>query len=106
LRGVLQLEGLEVFAERAAHIVAAQCEFDRCFEETELIAGVVTLAVEFKRVNRTAAELVTQSVGELDLAARARFNVIDGLENIRRSPDSTCSCATSSAASIAARARS
>ena len=54
---------LQVVAEGAAEVVAAEGEFDGGFEEAEFIAGVVARAFEAHSVNGPAAEKVAEAVG-------------------------------------------
>ena len=63
------MQRFQVFPEGAAEIVAAEGQLDGGLEEAELVAGVVTLALEAEGVDGAAAQEVLQGVGELDFAA-------------------------------------
>src|SRR5688500_17602543 len=80
----LHRDGLKVLGEGGAEVVALKREFDRRFEEAELVAGIVACAFELQSVDGSVAEKVAQAVGELDLAAGAGLHGLDGLEDFRR----------------------
>src|SRR5579862_4133159 len=80
----LQLESLQVLAERTPQIPPPQGVFHRGFEKSELVPRVVTRALEAVSVDGTAVQQMLQSIGELDLATRARVDRLQRIENLRR----------------------
>src|SRR5437016_6132491 len=79
----LQLQGLEILSELAAQAVTAKRIFHSGFEEAEFVPCVVARALEAQGVDGAAAQHVAESVGELNLAAGAGVDGLQGTENIR-----------------------
>ena len=73
----------QVIAERFAEVFAAQGEFDRSFEEAELVAEIVALAFEIVGVNGIELRENFEGVRQLDFAALARFRVFEDVKYLR-----------------------
>ena len=69
----LQLQRLQVLAKVAAQVLALQGELDRGFQESQLVAGVVALALEGVAVDFFLLEQCLQAVGQLQFAAGASW---------------------------------
>src|SRR5205807_1559682 len=70
----LQRQALQIFPEWPAQVVALKREFNRSFQEAELVSGIVAFAVELESIDGTAAQEQAQRIGELDFAARPRLH--------------------------------
>src|SRR5262245_54061536 len=66
--GKSKRQAAEIRAEGVGQVGAGQGKFDGGLEETELLAGVVSLALELDRVDRPLRAQHPEPVGELDLA--------------------------------------
>ena len=58
----LERKALEVLPERAAQIVPLQSELDGGFQEAQLVARIITFAVELEGIDRPLAQQVPQDV--------------------------------------------
>src|SRR5918995_957813 len=85
-------EGDQVLAELFAERFVLQAEFHGCLQVAELAAAVVTLAFELVGEHRFVREQIGDSVGELDLAARATSGLFQLGEDRRRQQIATDYC--------------
>src|SRR5579875_2091044 len=77
----LELQGLQVFAEGRPEVVALQREVDRGLEHAQLVARVVTDALEAVSVDFLGLEQALDAIGKLQLAAGAQRSVLQQIED-------------------------
>ena len=80
----LKVEALEVSPELIRQVRASEGELHRGLEEAQLLAGVVTLPLEFHRIDEAAAAQGAEAVGELDLAAGIGRGILKDREDVGR----------------------
>src|SRR5712692_11880223 len=82
--GGLEVQGLQVSSERIGQVGTGQGEFDGGLEESQFLAGVVTLALELDGIDGPSTAQHAQTIGELDLSPGVRRRVLEDGEKIGR----------------------
>ncbi len=71
----LQVQAFQILAQRSAQVWALEGKFYRGFQKSQLVAGIVSFAVEYVAVDFFFLQQLLQSVGELQFAAGAGFDL-------------------------------
>ena len=82
VRGLVQLQPLQILPERPAEVLALEGELDGGLQESQLVAGVVALSLEEVPVDRPPGQQGLQRARELDLAADVRAGLFEDREDL------------------------
>src|SRR5690348_2869055 len=73
-----------IFAQGGSDLRTLQAQGDRRGQEAKRVAHIVALTGETDAIAAASASLDLQGVGELDLAAASRWQLLDQGEDVRR----------------------